>query len=530
MAPEEDVLRNGWTRPVAARLGITLIVGAGMLMAPEARGGGPCGLDVDPAGPEVRAAKRWRASGVKALPRILNALCGEDPNLSALALFRLRELGARAIEPMLAAAARPSECLDIDDDGLREDVSAIGELMCSLGEPVIEDPVDCRPVHLKRGPAEVGAGAATIAGWLARAQRTERRAALQAIQAFGRRFDAFVIGGREAGCSDREALNRALLPVLEKRLREERGELRPEVIRAVGALGPAAAPLFSELLPLLEDPALRCDTAGTIGRIGAAASSASSALARLLSNPSTPCRLEVLEALARLGPAAEAVAPAVDAFLADLSRRPCDHPDSLRRAVRALVTLRGAAATGIHHLLSTLDPECPGVPMTEIMLAVRELGTVGPGGDLPLHRLLGSRTASLPDRLLAAEVLQAAGGVLRDDERSLVDALQRKREMWTSPVSSQLPPPSPPPAEGARDAVLQAVALCRNEAGLAPASGPATLPLPTSTAQIEKMWQLARCLDNNPCGPTPEVLRETMEDCCRRSFGSQTPDWCRTGK
>lgn len=487
-----------------------------------ATAGGPCGLDVDPKGPEVRALKTWRRSGAKALPKITEALCSANAELSALALFRLQELGARAVEPLLSAASRPGACSELGDD-LRADVDAFGEVLCSLEEREIEHPITCAPVRLKRSSADMNATSATLTAWLGRPAPEDRRAALRAIEAFGHRYDMYVIDGQEGGCSVRTKLSRALLPALQTRLQEERGDLRPAVIRAIGALRDVASPLVPALIQAAGEPALACDSAGALGRIGSKA--AGPALGRLLQDPSTPCRIEVMEALAQIGPAPESIA--VDAFLADLVKAPCPDSDVLRRGARALIALGGATAPSVHHLLATLDRSCPANPTMEILSAAKALKTAGPGGEASLHRLMRSRIAWLPERLQAAEVLDALGARLESDERELVTALQTKRDLRTPQTPSQKPPPSRPPADEARDAIVDALGLCRRETGLGPLpTAQFTLP-PLAARDVMPANLLTACIDNNPCGPTRDAYRQTIEECCRRAFPNTAPGWCR---
>lgn len=99
---------------------------------------------------------------------------------------------------------------------------------------------------------------------LVRPAVADRRAALQGIEAFGHRYVMHVYENKQDACSTRPAMSRVLLPALSQRLTQARGELRPAIVRALGALGPVA-PAVPDLVPLLTNPGLGCDAAIALG-------------------------------------------------------------------------------------------------------------------------------------------------------------------------------------------------------------------------------------------------------------------------
>jgi HEAT repeat protein len=103
---------------------------------------------------------------------------------------------------------------------------------------------------------------------------------------------------------------------LRQALQKRDPAIRRAALRALAALGPAAAPAIPELVERLRDPdiALRTEAAGVFSRIGRVAVAP---LVEALQTPDLDLRRAILVTLTGLGPEAADAAPAVEALLED---------------------------------------------------------------------------------------------------------------------------------------------------------------------------------------------------------------------
>jgi HEAT repeat protein len=125
---------------------------------------------------------------------------------------------------------------------------------------------------------------------------------------------------------------------LRQALRKRDPAVRRAALRALAALGPAAAPAIPELLERLRDAdiALRTEAAGVFSRIGRAAVGP---LVEALQTPDQDLRRAILVTLTELGPEAVGASPAVEPLLEDDGLGPW--------AVEALRSIRRPRQAGL---------------------------------------------------------------------------------------------------------------------------------------------------------------------------------------
>jgi HEAT repeat protein len=259
-------------------------------------------------------------------------------------------------------------------------------------------------------------------------QMLEKRSRLtvgrRAVNRFGWMF------GRRGASSDAHQPDRVRTAVsaLAASLADPDAAVRSGAARALGRIGPAAAPAVPNLLQLLKDAdeTVRCRTAEALGQVRDAA--AVPALAAELAGPGSPLKEVAVRAL---GEFKEAARPAVPALVALLN----DPDEFVRHAAGETVArvgpLPGAAAAALTAGLASPD--------TLVQAQTAEsLGAVGVAAATAAPALVAA-LASGSDRVRAkaAEALGKIGEAVAEVAvPSLVLAL-RDRDNWVSALAAE---------------------------------------------------------------------------------------------
>lgn len=192
---------------------------------------------------------------------------------------------------------------------------------------------------------------------------------------------------------------------LRRQLQARAAEEQIQAVQAVGELGPLAAALVPDLIPLLDHAALvvRHEAVIALGEIGSAAEEAVPALVRLLQGDSVILKHSALQTLRQIGPAAKSAWPHVERFLA-AEERLLSVP-----AAAACLTIEGSASPqgtrAIRILVEALGDERAHIRTD----AAQALAWAGAAAVEPLSRVLRSKAASDPTRIVACEALALIG-------------------------------------------------------------------------------------------------------------------------
>jgi hypothetical protein len=486
--------------------------------AAPARAGAPLDLP-PPTAAELRAAEmaeRWHQKGIALVSEMIDAACGTEELLVHEARNSLFELGAPAL-PHLVRAAGAREC-----PALGEPIAAIA---CTTGRGGPE------LAEMLRAPR-----ASTLATALAALTDLGERASTVA-PAFGALND---FGEAETMCPAAAPVLAAAVPALGKALHRLSGGPLHDALWAAEKLGPRAAPLVPDLIPLLEGEEVASNIAAVVlGAIGPAAAPAVPTL-RALHRRGGKWRTRAVEALGGIGPPARPaladLAPALAATLPHLcSGRPrTTAEDAIAYAIaRAVPKIGGAEAEPLVADLATAFKRlhaCKLVRVDEWLRGFEALGRHGaPAAPLllslvvdpdehvdmrrwalaALDRVDPALAGQTPADAARVQVIRAALERKRvifdrrdDDEEG--DIQQPDREIHPSPPTSPL------------------FDLCREEAGMPTMQEPDGLP---RSAGYLAHSGFEACVISRLCGPDPATYRATMTKCCA-SYRDWPPWFC----
>lgn len=206
-------------------------------------------------------------------------------------------------------------------------------------------------------------------------------------------------------CSSTAVASADRLADLRRQLQSPATEEQIQAVQAIGELGPLAAALVPDLIPLLDHAPLvvRHEAVLALGEIGSAAEEAVPALVRLLQGDSVILKHSALQTLRQIGPAAKSAWPQIERFLASEDRL-LSVP-----AAAACLTIEGAASPqgpqAIRILVEALGDERAHIRTD----AAQALAGVGAAAVEPLSRVLRSRTATNTTRIVACEALARIG-------------------------------------------------------------------------------------------------------------------------
>jgi HEAT repeat protein len=334
-------------------------------------------------------------------------------------------------------------------------------------------------------------------------------------------------------CAASEVVFQRAMPALAAALRRDNyGGGVPGIARYIG---PLAAPLVSDLIPLLE----KGDTSGAVQALGAIGPQAAPAVPALRAVVRRGHHTRSL-AIAALGGIGEAAGPALADFAPLLKHALPDlcHLQP-RESEDDTITWEIADAAGRigGPALAPLFPDLVGA--YRLLRSCRLLGkgdwsrlfaAAGRSGRDVAPTLL--EVALDPDEALnirraALASLDQVGAPPSAQARlaAVRAGLARKQVLFpprvTGPEPQRRAPPRPPPASDPRQ-TPRAFELCRQEAGLpAPAA-------PASVAPVGADFSHAAfiaCVEDRLCGPDQATYGATMSICCR-PYGAERPWFC----
>jgi HEAT repeat protein len=205
--------------------------------------------------------------------------------------------------------------------------------------------------------------------------------------------------------------------------------VRTQAARALGLLGPVAAPALPELFGLLRDPeeTVRCQVAEALSQVGKTRPETVAALVELLPDPSAVVRTCALKALGSLKQAASAVVPALLPMLQD-------REESVRQAAADAV-----GQIGVLHRehTATLIEGLASADTTVRSETAEVLGTIGEAAAAATPALVEALTDPNDRvRAKAAEALGKIGEGAAEAVPSLVRAL-RDKDSWVSALAAE---------------------------------------------------------------------------------------------
>jgi hypothetical protein len=449
-----------------------------------------------------KIAQRWRETGLAAASEMIEAICRQDELLESPARSTLVDSGERAFSQLITAAA---------------------DRRCDLA-PTIATIV-----------CQTGAGAAELVGMLRARQQPVVSTALSTLSLLAKDRE-------RSGCvADGQVLATAV-PALAVLVRTAPSPLLEETLWVAKEIGPLAAPLVPDLIPVLFKSEVPSNSAASaLGAIGPKAAAAVPTLRGLLAR-GRKWHWHATEALGGIGEPARSALPDLVPILAGAlpglcSTRPrYSEPDVIAGAVqRAAVRIGGP---GVEPLVPDLVTAFGRMRACNVAGPVEDwikaFGSFGRYGKRAVPLLLSIAFASEESvglRRYAIEALDRvepllAGGppVGSSKIREIRRALARKREIFSRPVPQEpllqmVPPPRPPPR------TPRTFALCREEAGLPVLPEPTDLPPPRDG---EPSWLhdgFGHCVEAHLCGPDMATYRATIATCCR-GYGGAAPWFC----
>jgi hypothetical protein len=464
-------------------------------LAAPARAGGPFCTEADRRAVEA-AQHRWGAKKGKAvIPELLRSLCAKNLCLHLSAAEALAEQGLPAAMPLIDQLKGPP-CSSLHNPEDPDAAGVLARLLCKRDaggagweriDRLLLGAVDGRDERLAQG-------AMSTLGQLAFAVDAPTFAGAGRCGEAPRRVTA------EPRCApeSRRLVASSVQPLLRVLTASPPAtiERQRRALRALGNLGPRAAPAAATIARLLESDSLVREALEALRLIGPDAAPAVDALRGLLRRRKTVLAREVALALAAIGPRARAakaeliaLGPSLTAQLGDLQNG-WSARSSLQELVSALAILDGDLAAGEQALLL---------------------------------QLLRDDRVGIELRHCGARVLKQKGS-LGAGERRLAELLERKVNLLRNrrPDLRQL---LPPPQQLAFERLQREVAVCRQEAGLSPIDA-ATLDGTRSLA-FRANQEMAGCLADRICGPDANAYRRVIDACCARAYGKAPPAMCR---
>ena len=490
----------------AASRFLWLTCGASVLMAgaKPAVGGGDMRRDPEFEAREAKAdetARRWEKRGVAASSEMLAAICRRDDLLAPRATELFEGLGHEALAPLLRAAANPDALKT--SAGLCDIEGTLASVMCGA----------------QTGQAE-------LAGMLA-----DRRPEL--VKAGLRTLESIVDTEYGHHCGPRAEFVAAALPALRVLLRTRSGKVLEETTWTVHKIGPDAAPLVPDLIPILDKEDIAGNGAAmALETIGPAAAPAIPKLTMLL-RQGGKWRSRAIEVFGRIGPAAAATLPDFVPVLKASAPGVCRNQPRYSEDDAIVFTVLRAAARiggrGVEPLVPDLVALFPRMRACGIARPddwLKAFGAFGEHGKAASDMLLAmveDPDESLRVREQALEALDATGPRLTWwwRLRRTRAAFEHKRKVFAPPPRSggvpQVLPPEPPPP-----LVPPELALCRAEAGLPPSP-----PHPDPPTLLSGNRPFGDCVRARLCGPDQDAYRATLAKCCR-SYQQPLPWFCAT--
>ena len=466
--------------------GPAVLAAIGMLAGAVASAGGP--HEYEPTAEEKRiqaTVDRWRAQGLAAAPEMIAALCRNDAALSVYAHNELLRIGQPAVPLMVRKIAADPSC--------RFD-EVIGYDLCN---GVAE--ADVIEMLRSRQPALVRAGAESL--W-------------------------YLFIKDEPDCVQAAArLKPRVVPELGKQLRTASGEAFRAVLSALSRVGPIAAPLVPDLIPLLARDEITANSAAAVlDGIGPGAAAAVPALRAMFAR-GEPFRYWATKSLGAIGAAAQPALPDFAAPFKQALSGLCDKGRFNRTAGGIIETFLQAASRiggpGVEPLVPDAVAALAAQRRCDIHTSRLWIGYFGGFGRygaaaLPLLRtIVEDPDADLAERREALASIDLIG--MPEKWRRTVEPLrkafalkaelfkQRRREPDPDLEGDlQVPDPTPRPPTTPR-----AFRLCREEAGLRPLEEPADPP-----SDGPNHSGFAICVEHRLCGPSEADYRATMARCC----------------
>jgi hypothetical protein len=440
---------------------------------------------------------------------------GGDARYAAVEI--LSDLGAPAVAPLIAAAARGERGCDAE-----QGPKALAMIVCEA--------------QSRAGSDRVATAFAPVRAALASADAKRADVAVAVVDEIGRHpadTPGADVWNRDAvDCNARDPLLAASVGPLGRLLAQTNGVRRQRVAAAIAGLGEHAAPLTPALMRLLDDDEARDEAVAALAGVGPAAAPAIPALARLLeAKVDDPLVWRAAYALGEIGPpAAVALAP-LRARIAEAAAEVCSPgydvlPWLMRAAIKIgpppgepVAAWRSAVAADIRRALATVrrcDRDTSEAALIDVMIRLPpELGTT------PIVEVMMDDGRSIRRRTEAASALDTAHRRLTGVEAATQAVLLAREQRRLAPPGQAGVVPTTR-AEGSRWHVARALADCNEDAGRARAAQ--SLPDGGDARSNDAM---ASCLYGRLCGPQPDQRAKAISVCCRYAYGHAAPAWCR---
>ncbi|HXU00791.1 MAG TPA: hypothetical protein VN903_07360, partial [Polyangia bacterium] len=484
-----------------------------LLSAAPARAGGRY-VPRPPTADEIRVAEaraRWEKQGLAAASEMIAALCGTNEPLHDAAAEALVRLGPTAM-PHLYRAARDANC---------RVESAMAAIVCGL------------PNEWEREPQRKAWDGALSELLKTAGVREEKDASLGL-----RVLELVAERGSRGDCAMRDTVSARAIPTLAARLRANDWST-PVVLRIVMAMGPGAAPLAPDLIPLLPKDSLGVTNA--LGAIGPKAAPAVPAL-RAMIRGGGDGRLYAIAALggigAPAGPAVADFAPIVKQALGDL----CAAKPKRSAGDVIVGTIAPAVARIGGPVIAPLFPDlvaayrreraCEALGGWDWNLLIAAAGGAGSGVAPTLASVALDPDEPLRIRETAVASLDKVGPppAARAQLEVVRAALARKQAVFRRDDTSE--PQVKAPRRPGSDRTPYTFTLCRREAGLPALSEP--VPSATEAKMLDASgryasdnvhWNFAYCIADRLCGPDVATYRATIAACCK-GYGGDRPWFC----
>jgi hypothetical protein len=232
-----------------------------------------------------------------------------------------------------------------------------------------------------------------------------------------------------------------------------------------------------------------------------------------------------LDALRVLGPRAAGALGPLESLAARLDPN-CQRPVPLHALTTAIASVGAADPPRAASALAALR-RCRYV-VEDVTDALTKLG---PAGAATLTAWFRGDELRACDRVHVASALEGKGFALSAQDQALARRLSNAhcpRHMLGQPV---LPPREPP--RSAPAVAIDALAVCRAEAGVSPPSGEDLAAELRFAAPDEAPPGFAAagafgaCLHDYACGPSRRSYATTLRRCCSAAFGAHPPPACR---
>jgi hypothetical protein len=382
-----------------------------------------------------QADARWKARGEAAISDMIKALCSENFYLHDMAESRLVSIGVPVIRTLFNKSFRRAADTVSDCYGFGAE-SPLRQVLADIY---------CNSARFQNYGAEWDTAMALLRGKFIE----------EPEEALGVIFEVAETGPHlGCGCTHSEALLNKCLPMISTILR---GSGKPKgknnldnrywALKTVAAIGPQAAPLVKDILPLLRSGDLDCNAAEALEKIGPAASAAVNELrAAMLRDTSAGNVICFVKALGAMGPKARKALPEVKRLTERMVDESCyrDNQRQIEIAVEALCRLAsihqnfGArffsllAGTSDEAVVMLLCKElrmahgCKRMPVSSICLSLSWLGKPATAAFDELMAFVRDRNENAATRAAAATVIYGFGNSMNlspSDRKLIMEAL-----------------------------------------------------------------------------------------------------------